>query len=50
MAKRVKSLKSVKNPKKGEIYEIVRRGRVIGFKYTGKKGFGMWKVVYNKKA
>lgn len=49
---KVKSLP--KNPKKGTIYEITVNAqngkRKVGFIFTGKKGFGMWRVVYNRPA
>ena len=43
-----------KNPEKRVIYEKVVRGkngrRRVGFVYTGKQGFGKWKIVYNRSA
>ena len=43
-----------KNPQKGIIYEKTVKGkngkRKVGFVYTGKTGFGKWKIVYNKPA
>lgn len=50
--RRVKNLP--KKPEKGVIYEKVVKGRNgkrrVGFVYTGKTGFGKWKIVYNKPA
>ena len=52
MVIRVPSLKNLKRPVKDAIYEIIRivkgKKRRIGFKFTGKAGFGKWKIVYNK--
>jgi hypothetical protein len=39
-----------KNPKKGDVATIRRRGRKITFKATGKSGFGKWKIVSNESA
>jgi len=39
-----------KNPRKGQTATITRKGRKITFKATGKKGFGKWKIISNKKA
>ncbi len=55
MAEKVKKVSKLpKNPEKGVIYEMVVRGRNgkrrVGFKATGKRGFGKWKIVYNKPA
>lgn len=50
--RRVKKLPE--KPEKGVIYEIVTNGRNgkrrVGFVYTGKRGFGKWKIKYNRKA
>ena len=50
--RRVKELPA--KPQKGIIYEKTVKGkngkRKVGFVYTGKTGFGMWKIVYNKPA
>ena len=38
-----------KSPKKGQEATIrTKGGRLVTFKATGKKGFGMWKIVSNK--
>jgi len=39
-----------KNPTKGKTYTLKTKGRLIEFKATGKKGFGKWKIISNKKA
>jgi len=39
------SRKLPKTPKKGRIYKIKVRGRIVKFRATGKKGFGKYKIV-----
>jgi len=53
--KKVRKVRKLpEKPEKGVVYEIVTKGRNgkrrVGFVYTGKSGFGKWKIVYNKKA
>ena len=38
-----------KNPRKGQIATIrVKGGRMMTFQATGKKGFGMWRIMPKK--
>ena len=38
-----------KNPRKGQKVSKMVRGRKVTFQATGKKGFGAWRIVSNKK-
>lgn len=52
--RKVNDLKNIEVPNIRDIYEVkvhnTKNGtRYVGFKYTGKEGFGKWKVKYNEK-